>query len=258
MCLISIQLRQHAVYKLVLVANRDEQYDRPALPAHFWPDHPDLLAGKDLSARGTWLGITKQGRIAAVTNSYLITTQESDQKLSRGNLVMDYLTGNIGPEGYLEQIRQQRTDYNGFNLLIGSSDSLHHYNNILDEISIIQTGSHAVSNATLDTPWPKVTLTKAAMAELASSSELDEEAIFRIMADRTPPSDDQLPDLPLPLPILRAVSANFIRTERYGTRSTTLILIDHSDQVTFVERSYLPDGTSSDVRFNFLLMAEEK
>ena len=258
MCLISIQLRQHAVYKLVLVANRDEQYDRPALPAHFWPDHPDLLAGKDLSARGTWLGITKQGRIAAVTNSYLITTQESDQKLSRGNLVMDYLTGNIGPEGYLEQIRQQRTDYNGFNLLIGSSDSLHHYNNILDEFIIIQTGSHAVSNATLDTPWPKVTLTKAAMAELASSSELDEEAIFRIMADRTPPSDDQLPDLPLPLPILRAVSANFIQTERYGTRSTTLILIDHCDQVTFVERSYLPDGTSSDVRFNFLLMAEEK
>ena len=258
MCLISLQLSQNASYKLILVANRDEQYDRPSLPAHFWPDHPDLLAGKDLSARGTWLGITKQGRIAAVTNSYLITTQESDQKLSRGNLVMDYLTGNIGPEGYLEQIRQQRTDYNGFNLLIGSSDSLHHYNNILDEISIIQTGSHAVSNATLDTPWPKVTLTKAAMAELASSSELDEEAIFRIMADRTPPSDDQLPDLPLPLPILRAVSANFIRTERYGTRSTTLILIDHSDRVTFVERCYLPDGTSSDVRFNFLLMAEEK
>ena len=258
MCLILIQLRQHAVYKLVLVANRDEQYDRPALPAHFWPDHPDLLAGKDLSARGTWLGITKQGRIAAVTNSYLITTQESDQKLSRGNLVMDYLTGNIGPEGYLEQIRQQRTDYNGFNLLIGSSDSFHHYNNILDEISIIRTGNYAVSNATLDTPWPKVTLTKAAMAELASSSELDEEAIFRIMADSTPPSDDQLPDLPLPLPILRAVSANFIQTERYGTRSTTLILIDHCDQVTFVERSYLPDGTSSDVRFNFLLMAEEK
>lgn len=258
MCLISIQLSQHASYKLVLVANRDEQYDRPSLPAHFWPDYPDLLAGKDLSARGTWLGITKQGRIAAVTNSYLMTTQESDQKLSRGNLVMDYLTGSIGPEDYLNQVRQQRTDYNGFNLIVGSSDGLHHYNNILDEYSILQTGNHAVSNATLDTPWPKVTLTKAAMAELASSSELDEEAIFRIMADRTPPPDDQLPDLPLDLPILRAVSANFIQTERYGTRSTTLILIDHSDRVTFVERSYLPDGTSSAIRFNFPLMVEEK
>lgn len=258
MCLISIQLSQNASYKLMLVANRDEQYDRPSLPAHFWPDHPDLLAGKDLSARGTWLGITKQGRIAAVTNSYLMTIQESDQKLSRGNLVMDYLTGTTGPEDYLNQVRQQRTDYNGFNLIIGSSDNLHHYNNILDEINVLQTGNHTISNATLDTPWPKVTRTKAAMAELASSSLLDEEAIFRIMADRTPPPDDQLPDLPLDLPTLRAVSANFIQTERYGTRSTSLILIDHSDRVTFVERSYLPDGTTSDVRFNFQLMDEEK
>lgn len=258
MCLISMQLSQHSSYKLLLVANRDELYGRPSLPAHFWPDHPDLLAGKDLSENGTWLGITKQGRIAAVTNSYLTTDQESDKKLSRGNLVMDYLTGSSGPEDYLNQVRQQRSDYNGFNLIVGSRDSLHHYNNILDELRVMPTGNHAVSNATLDTPWPKVTRTKAAMAELASSSPLDEEAIFRIMADRTPPSDDQLPDLPLPLPIKRAVSANFIQTERYGTRSTTLILIDHSDRVTFVERSYLPDGTSSDVRFNFQLMAEEK
>ncbi len=258
MCLISMQLNQHASYKFMLVANRDEQYDRPSLPAHFWPDHPDLLAGKDLSEQGTWLGITKQGRIAAVTNSYLTTDQESDKKLSRGKLVIDYLTGGIGAEDYLNQVRQQRSDYNGFNLIVGSSESLHHYNNILDEYRIIQTGNHAVSNATLDTPWPKVTITKAEMAELASSSPLDEEAIFRIMADRMPPPDEQLPDLPLDLPILRAVSANFIQTERYGTRSTTLILIDHADRVTFVERSYLQDGTSSDVRFNFRLLAEEK
>jgi uncharacterized protein with NRDE domain len=258
MCLISMQLSQHASYKLILVANRDEQYDRPSLPAHFWPEHPDLLAGKDLRDRGTWLGITKQGRIAAVTNSYLTTDQESDKKLSRGNLVMDYLTGSMGPGDYLNQIRQQRSDYNGFNLIVGSIDRLHHYNNILDECSVIQTGSHAVSNATLDTPWPKVTRTKAAMAALTRSAALDEESIFRIMADLTPAPDDQLPDLPLPLPILRAVSANFIQTERYGTRSTTLILIDHADRVTFVERSYLQDGTSSDVRFNFRLLAEEK
>ncbi|PTQ85771.1 uncharacterized protein with NRDE domain [Trichococcus patagoniensis] len=249
MCLISMQLNQNASYKLIFVANRDEQYDRPSLAAHFWPEHPNLLAGKDLSAHGTWLGITRQGRIAAVTNSYLTSDQESDNKLSRGNLVMDYLTGATGPGDYLNQIKQQRTDYNGFNLIVGSSYSLHHYNNILDEYSVLQTGNHAVSNATLDTPWPKVTHTKAAMAELAVQSPLDEEAIFGMMADRTPPSD---------LPILRAVSANFIQTERYGTRSTTLILIGHSDQVTFVERTYLQDGTSSDVRFNFHLMAEEK
>jgi len=258
MCLISMQLSQHASYKLILVANRDEQYDRPSLPAHFWPEHPDLLAGKDLRDHGTWLGITKQGRIAAVTNSYLTTDQESDKKLSRGNLVMDYLTGSMGPRDYLERIRQQRSDYNGFNLFVGSSASLHHYNNILDECSVLQTGNHAVSNATLDTPWPKVTRTKAAMASMTRSATLDEEAIFRIMADRTSAPDEQLPDLPLPLPILRAVSANFIETERYGTRSTTLILIDHSDRVTFVERSYLPDGTASDVHFSFRLLAEEK
>jgi len=258
MCLISLQLDQHAYYKLIVAANRDEEYRRPTLPAHFWPDCPDLLAGKDLSANGTWLGITRQGRFAAITNSYLSSIQHSAEKLSRGNLVLDYLAGQADPLDYLGQVRRQREAFNGFNLIVGKCDRLFHYNSILDGVTALGTGSHAISNATLDTPWPKVTRTKAVLGTLNARSPVDEEAIFRIMADQTPPPDDQLPDLPLALPVKRAVSANFIRTEHYGTRSTTLLLIDLSDRVTFVERTYLPDGTASDVRYNFQLMAEEK
>ena len=98
MCLISMQLSQHASYKLMLVANRDEQYDRPSLPAHFWPDHPDLLAGKDLSENGTWLGITKQGRIAAVTNSYLMTDPGIRPKIVPRQLGDGLLDRQHGPE----------------------------------------------------------------------------------------------------------------------------------------------------------------
>ncbi|CZQ90336.1 nrde protein [Trichococcus palustris] len=251
MCLIVLQIDQHPRYKFIVAANRDEDYARPTMAAHFWPEYPGLLAGKDLSAKGTWLGITKQGRFAAITNDYTGTMPKLPTGVSRGKLVLDYLSSNENPLAYLQQIQAKRLQYSGFNLILGSIVHLYHYNNSIDEITLIDAGIHGISNATLDTPWPKVTQTKAALSSLDAPSVIDEEALFHIMADKTPAPDELLPDLPLPIEQKRAVSANFIETPHFGTRSTTLLLVDHADQVTFAERTYLANGGTTDVRFSF-------
>ena len=251
MCLIVFQIDQHPRYKLILAANRDEEYARPTMAAHFWPEYPGLLAGKDLTANGTWLGITKQGKFAAITNDYTGTMPKLSTGVSRGKLVLDYLIGNENPLAYLQHIQAKREQYSGFNLIAGSIAQLYHYNNSSNEITLIDAGIHGISNATLDTPWPKVIQTKTALSSLDTSAVIDEEALFRIMADKAPAPDEQLPDLPLPIEQKRAVSANFIETPNFGTRSTTLLLVDHADQVTFAERTYLANGGTSDVRFSF-------
>ena len=251
MCLIVFQIDQHPRYKFILAANRDEEFARPTMAAHFWPEYPGLLAGKDLSANGTWLGITKQGKFAAITNDYTGTIPKLSTGVSRGELVLDYLTGNEPALAYMQHIQAKRERYSGFNLIAGSIAQLYHYNNSSNEITLIDAGIHGISNATLDTPWPKVIQTKAALSSLDQHSIIDEEALFRIMADKTPAPDEQLPDLPLPIEQKRAVSANFIETPHFGTRSTTLLLVDHADQVTFAERTYLANGETNDVRFSF-------
>lgn len=251
MCLILFQIDQHPRYKFILAANRDEEFARPTMAAHFWPEYPALLAGKDLLANGTWLGITKQGKFAAITNDYTGTMPKLPTGVSRGKLVLDYLIGNENPLTYMQQIQSNRAQYSGFNLIAGSIAQLYHYNNSSNEITSIDAGIHGISNATLDTPWPKVTQTKAALSSLDTPAVIDEEALFRIMADKTPAPDQQLPDLPLPIEQKRAVSANFIETPNFGTRSTTLLLVDHDDQVTFAERTYQANGRTSDARFSF-------
>jgi len=257
MCLIVFQINQHPRYKFILAANRDEEYARPTMAAHFWPEYPVLLAGKDLSAKGTWLGITKQGKFAAITNDYTGSMPLQPTGVSRGKLVLDYLIGNEAPFAYMQRIQAKSAQYSGFNLIAGSIAQLYHYNNSNNEIAEIETGIHAISNATLDTPWPKVVQTKKAISALGDQPSIDEESLFRIMADKTPALDELLPDLPLPIEQKRAVSANFIETPYFGTRSTTLLLVDQDNQVTFVERTYLPNDRTSDVRFSFPIMPVE-
>lgn len=257
MCLIVFQIDQQPHYKFILAANRDEEYARPTMAAHFWPEYPGLLAGKDLSAKGTWLGITNQGKFAAITNDYTGNMPLQPTGVSRGKLVLDYLIGTEDPSAYIQRIQANRAHYSGFNLIAGSIAQLYHYNNSSNEITAIEPGIHAISNATLDTPWPKVVQTKTALSALGGQPSIAEESLFRIMADKTPAPDEQLPDLPLPIGQKRAVSANFIETPQFGTRSTTLLLVDQDNQVTFVERTYLPNDRTSDVRFSFPIASAE-
>lgn len=238
MCLINFQFHNHPTYPLIIVANRDEIYHRPTQSARFWEDEPSLLAGRDLLQMGTWLGITKQGRFAALTN-YRDPSIDVTGKISRGGLVKEFLTSDQSPQQYLTQLKNTKENYAGYNLLFGTVQQLFHYNNILDEKSEISPGTHGLSNNTLNTPWPKVIKGKQMLEVYTSTTKnLDINQLFQTIADSEKASDEELPDTGVGIELERMLSPLFIRTPDYGTRSTTVLLIDQNNQVTYVERSY--------------------
>ena len=238
MCLLLIALEQHPRYKLVLAANRDEYYDRPTAPAQFWEDNPNLLAGRDLKAGGTWLGITKTGRLAAITN-YRDPVHTREHAPSRGNLVLHFLETNHSPRQYLENIRREGNQYNGFNLVLGTIDELFWYSNKGAEILQLSKGIYGLSNHLLDTPWPKVEKAKKGMSGvIASNEELQPETLFEILGDQTQSADDVLPDTGVGIEWERILGPMFISSPVYGTRSSTIILVDRRDRVLFTERTY--------------------
>jgi len=161
MCLINFHLHEHPTYKLIVVANRDELYARPTAPANFWKDHPDILAGRDLLGMGTWLGVTIQGKFAALTNFRHAHDQPNiENKVTRGEIVKNFLTEDVTPQAYLKNLHQQKEVYEGFNVIVGDVDQLYYYNNIEKEIKVVGNGTHGLSNHMLNTPWPKVTKSK--------------------------------------------------------------------------------------------------
>ena len=251
MCLITFKIAQDPQYKLILAANRDEAYSRPTAHAQFWEEAPHLLAGKDLLANGTWLGITKQGKLAAITNCHQDNQFSPDpSKLSRGSIMTDYLLTDDSADSYLSKIQEKTANYQPFNVILGSVDHLYHLNSLDNQIQLLHDGIHSVSNASLNTPWPKVERTRA---DLAKTNDKTINQLFAMMMDQKPAADSQLDYLSnIPLEMKRAVSAPFIKTDAFGTRSTTLILVDYANHVTFIERTY--DGDSySDHSFQFTI-----
>ncbi len=241
MCLILLAIQSHPRYKLIIAANRDEFYDRPTAPAAFWDDAPYLLAGRDLRAGGTWLGITMQGRIAAITN-YRDTASLKDQAPSRGQLVTGFLTGKETPERYLDMLDQKSQEYNGFNLIIGDKESLYWYSNRGEGRRLLDNGIYGVSNRLLDTPWPKVTRGKEILQRaLSGIDNAEPEMMLHMLEDRSIPGDESLPDTGVGLEWERILSPIFITSPGYGTRSSTLIFVDLNDRVTFIERTYNAD-----------------
>ena len=252
MCLLILAIQAHPAYKLIIAANRDEFYERPTSPAGFWDEHPHILAGRDLRGHGTWLGITRTGRIGAITN-YRDPTSFKANAPSRGKLVTDFLSGNEDPEAYLCKVDLKAKSYNGFNLVVGMEDRLFWYSNRGDGIQPIAPGIHGLSNHLLDTPWPKVSRAKAALERtLSDGSQIAPEALLEILLDRTVPQDRSLPDTGVGIQLERMLSPIFIAGTDYGTRSSTAILMDHEAHVTFLERTH---GSSrcprSDVVFEF-------
>ncbi|MCA6396615.1 MAG: NRDE family protein, partial [Cytophagales bacterium] len=155
MCLIFFAVQQHPNYNLVIAANRDEFYSRKTAPAAFWQEQPNILGGRDLEAKGTWMAMTKTGRISMVTN-YRDPHNINPIAPSRGQLVSDYLAGEMDPSFYLKKIEQVGKAYNGFNLIVGNSSDLYYYSNYSGSPTKIEQGIHGLSNHLLDTPWPKV------------------------------------------------------------------------------------------------------
>ncbi|MBW2596442.1 MAG: NRDE family protein [Deltaproteobacteria bacterium] len=239
MCLILFSYRSHPVYPLILAANRDEFYERPTAQASFWEEFPDMLAGRDLKDGGTWLGITKTGRVAAITNFRDIRNIKSDAP-SRGDLVSGFLCGNEAPVEYIQSMRQVSDKYNGFNLILGDRDGFFCFSNAGEGFHEISPGVHGLSNHLLDTPWPKVKQGRKLLSSLISKTENPPpDEIFHILADASRPDDRHLPDTGIGLEWERLLSSTFIQSEIYGTRSSTIIFVDRENNVTFIERSFI-------------------
>jgi len=243
MCLLLIAHRVHPKYPLVLAANRDEFYVRPTDPLAFWPGEPHVLAGRDLQGGGTWLGITRKGRLAAVTN-YREPKRKTQQARSRGLLIHDFLTGCESPLSFLNHIRSQEEQYSGFNLIVGdladrSGVGLFYYSNRHDEIIALDAGLYGLSNHLLDTPWPKVQRGKRGLQEILELGvDISPEVVLKILGDQTLAPDAHLPDTGIGLPLERLLSPIFITSSDYGTRSSSVILMDEQGEITFVERAY--------------------
>ena len=238
MCLIVLAWQVHPDYPLIVAANRDEFYARPAAPAGFWSDAPDVLAGRDLEAGGTWLGVTRRQRFSALTNY-----REGGRKLagthSRGRLVADFLTAESDPQDYLADVAARHGDYNGYSLFVGDGHRLAYCSNRAPDPAPrwLSPGIYGLSNHLLDTPWPKLAAAKtsfaAALAQLPASAPF-----FELLADREMVADAELPATGVALEWERVLSAIFVASPDYGTRASTLLTMHRSGTVTLVERSF--------------------
>ncbi len=241
MCLILFSYDKHPAYKLIFAANRDEFYERPTRPAQFWNGSPDLLAGKDLKGGGTWMGITRTGRFAAITN-FREPENVTKNAPSRGFLVRDFLETSSSPENYLKMIKKIGGSYNGFNLLVGTPDGIFYYSNRQTKILKIPPGIHGLSNHLINTDWPKVIKGKQLLAEIISQDKLpDTKNLLSILQDQSIPPDHLLPNTGVSLEWERTLSPLFITSSTYGTRSSTILLWDRNGNINFYERTFTAD-----------------
>ncbi|WP_243375325.1 NRDE family protein [Geotalea sp. SG265] len=239
MCLILFAYEQHPAYRLILAANRDEYYHRPTAPAAFWHDAPELLAGRDLEHGGTWLGITKEGKIAAVSN-YREPPRDHGPALSRGLIPTGFLSTETTVSDYLDSLRRKGSRFKGVNVLFGDMGGISYFSNRDGALNgEVSPGIHGLSNHLLDTPWPKVLRGRKALESVvAEGAAIDPEELFAILSDRTPAPDHLLPDTGIGLARERLLSSLFIAGADYGTRSSTVILIGYDNKIVFSERSF--------------------
>ncbi len=243
MCLILFALGRHRDYPLVVIANRDEYYARPSRTAHWWDDVP-IFAGRDLEAGGTWLGINRQGRFAAVTN-----VREpggmTPGKRSRGDLPRGFLEGDADPQVYLEQVLARGDDYSGFNLLLGDSAALWFGSNRGQAPMRIEPGVYGVSNGVFDENWPKLESARDELAALLDGS-IDEAGLLEILTDHRIAPDHRLPSTGVPLDIERMLSSRFIRSPQYGTRACSVLRFTGDGQVYFSEFNFVDAADAGD------------
>lgn len=236
MCLILLAWRVSPEYPLVVASNRDEFFDRPSVPAAFWSDAPNVLAGRDLQAGGSWMGITRQLRFAAVTN-YREPRPAELPTTSRGHLVADFLTGRRRPDTYLKEIARRGASYNGYNLLVADRDSLWYHSNRGVAPRELPPGIYGLSNNLLDEPWPKLSVARQRF-EQSLDSLPDLHPFFELLEDDSVAPDAELPDTGVGIELERALSSVFVRLPHYGTRASTVMLVRADNSIRFVERRF--------------------
>ncbi|HJV75256.1 MAG TPA: NRDE family protein [Noviherbaspirillum sp.] len=238
MCLIVFAWQVVPGISLVAAGNRDEFFDRPAAPAGWWDDQPQIYGGRDLQAGGTWMGITRDGRFAAITN-VRAPSEKHDNPPSRGALVADYLKQQVSPQEYIEQITPNAEHYNGFNLLLGDHQTLIWFSNRAQDDARngkpLPSGIYGLSNGMLDAPWPKVVRTKAQFGSLLCQGA-PEDAYFEMLADTTQASDCRLPRTGVNIEWERILSAVCIESPEYGTRSSTIVRLYADGSAALDER----------------------
>jgi uncharacterized protein with NRDE domain len=240
MCLIVLAHEAHPAYPLVVAANRDELHARPTAPAGWWEDAPEVLAGRDLRAGGTWMGVTRGGRFAAVTN-FREWPPEAGRR-SRGELVAGFLRSEMDPEAYAREVEREGARYGGFNLLLGDGGSLAYLSNRAPGVRMLEPGVYALSNHLLDTPWPKALRARRAMQDALAAAGGDgwDAHLWEMLADRVAAADHHLPDTGTGAERERLLSPPFISAGEYGTRASTVLTIAAGGEVRFVERSVAP------------------
>ena len=246
MCVIIFAMNESKRYPFVLAANRDEYYERRTAPAGFWDDCENVIAGRDLVAGGTWLGVHTDGKIAAITNHYTHAPNNSELR-SRGELVSRYLTGNDNTKSYARILDSSVDLYNGYGILFGNFSRILYRTNMEALQSEIRQGIHGLSNHFLNSSWPRVEKGKTRLGDLLSSeNRLGVEPLFEILRDKSQSNKNTQYTEPSQNPI-------FVRTEYFGTRSSTVILVDHSNNVIFEERQFdhLSNRYSSTHRYEF-------
>ncbi|MFZ6813323.1 NRDE family protein [Undibacterium sp. Rencai35W] len=258
MCLIVFAWKLLPHTPLIVASNRDEFYDRPAAPAIWWENSPHVFGGRDLQSGGTWMGVAELGspdsnsggeshageqstamkKFAAITNVRAPSEKRTDAP-SRGKLVSDYLTGSLSAQDYIASIKDKVDDYNGFNLLVGDDNDLIWFSNRKRDDprngQALPPGIYGISNAALDTPWPKVVKTKAEFASLLCQ-RAPEEAYFEMLSNTTPAPDCRLPDTGVSFEMERLLSAACIESPDYGTRVSSLVKIHSHHPAEFHEK----------------------
>lgn len=237
MCLILFAYKKHPKYQLIIAANRDEFYKRPTAPAHFWEDAPEILAGRDLEKMGTWMGVTKDGRFSALTN-YRNPRENGEGKKSRGELVSGALQYQGDLKSYMEELAQQDASYPGYNLLAGDLNELFYYSNIGKKLMAIEPGIYGVSNHLLNSNWPKVQRGKEGLERIIAldkSSMIED--LFSLLANAEQAPDEILPKTGVPMEMERMLSPLFIKSEEYGTRSSTVVFMS-AQEIHYVERVF--------------------
>jgi len=244
MCLVLVVWRVHPTYPCLVAANRDEFHARPTARAEWWPDHPEILAGRDLKAGGTWLGVTRTGRFAALTNFRDPERLRADAP-SRGELVASMLESGASVAEGLTYLRDVGANYNGFNLIFSDGERLGIYESVLGSGRELGPGIYGLSNHLLDTPWPKVqnakTRLEAALLGLTGTAPL-----LDLLRDDRPASDAELPRTGVSLEWERLLSSAFVRAPDYGTRCSTIIRIDARGRAYFDEWSWNSVGADID------------
>jgi uncharacterized protein with NRDE domain len=246
MCLLVFGWKTHPDFPLILAGNRDERHARASAAVGLWSDAPQVLAGRDLEAGGTWLGVATGGRVAVVTN-YREGLNPAKAHRSRGALTADFLTGEASPQAYVESMQSDAQEYGAFSLICGDGDSLWYFSNRGGTPAPVAPGIHALSNHLLDTPWPKVEAAKARLKLLLDSGAITTEALFRLLADRAP-ATSALPDTGIGAELERRVSAAFVLDPIYGTRCSTLVLCDGQGGMRIAERRFDATGEMIETR----------